>query len=74
MGHVDYYLDTDLQHGIGKERSGETQLAVLFMDLATILDRMSKVEFIIMDFSKAFDCPPPQLYYQTSSSSYKKSH
>ena len=45
----------NLQHGFKEERSCETQLIMLVEDLARNADLGKQTDFILLDFSKAFD-------------------
>ena len=61
MKHFEKFdILADQQHGFRKGRSCETQLSALVDDLQKILDRRSRADLIIMDFSKAFDTVPHQ--------------
>ena len=45
----------DLQHGFREKRSCETQLTMLFEDLARNTNAGKQTDLILLDFSKAFD-------------------
>ena len=45
----------DLQHGFREKRSCETQLTMLFEDLARNTSAGKQTDLILLDFSKAFD-------------------
>ena len=45
----------DLQHGFREKRACETQLTMLFEDLARTTSSGKQTDFILLDFSKAFD-------------------
>ena len=57
--HLVKYLDKhdlyDLQHGFREKRSCETQLTMLFEDLAKNTSAGKQTDLILLDFSKAFD-------------------
>ena len=45
----------DLQHGLREKRSCETQLTMLFEDLARNTGAGKQTDLVLLDFSKAFD-------------------
>ena len=54
------HLDTnglmyDLQHGFREKRPCETQVVSLIEDLARKASQRKQTDFILLDFSKAFD-------------------
>jgi hypothetical protein len=51
----DHEILTDSQHGFRKRHSTETQLILSINDLAQSIDVGEQVDFILLDFSKAFD-------------------
>ena len=54
--HLDKHdLLYDLQHGFREKRSCETQLTMLFEDLAKNTSAGKQTDLILLDFSKAFD-------------------
>ena len=56
MKHLDdNNILTDLQHGLRKHRSCETQLIKTVNDLAKSLKNGEQIDRIVLDFSKAFD-------------------
>ena len=61
------YLDedkllSDRQHAFRKGHSCETQLTTTINDWAKILDNRGQVDTFILDFEKAFDTPPHELF------------
>ena len=63
MAHLDEYkLLSDRQHAFRKGHSCETQLTTVINDWAKILDNRGKVDTFILDFEKAFDTPPHELF------------
>ena len=54
----EYSILTDCQHGFRARKSRETQLLTLAQELDTGLDKKHQHDFIILDFSKAFDRIP----------------
>ena len=56
VSHMDQYnLLYDLQHGFRSKRSCETQLVTLIEDLMRNSLAGSQTDFVLLDFSKAFD-------------------
>ena len=54
--HLDKHgLLYDLQHGFREKRSCETQLTMLFEDLARNASAGKQTDLVLLDFSKAFD-------------------
>ena len=54
--HLDKHdLLYDLQHGFREKRSCETELTMLFEDLAKNTSAGKQTDLILLDFSKAFD-------------------
>ena len=63
MAHLDKYkLLSDRQHAFRKGHSCETQLTTVINDWAKILDSRGQVDTFILDFEKAFDTPPHELF------------
>ena len=63
VSHLDdQKLLSDRQHAFRKSRSCETQLATVIDDCANILDNQGQVDTFILDFEKAFDTPPLELF------------
>ena len=59
MKHLDNHsILVDIQHGFRRRRSCESQLIITFHDLATILNRHSQADVVVLDFAKAFDKVP----------------
>jgi hypothetical protein len=63
VSHVMKHFETNnilysLQHGFRTLRSCETQLLMLFDDLARTSDKRTQTDVLIMDFAKAFDKVP----------------
>ena len=56
MDHLDYRdLLSNVQHGVRRECSCETQLASVIQDLVSSVGSRCQTDAIILDFSKAFD-------------------
>jgi hypothetical protein len=56
MSHFDRYnILTDKQHGFRNRRSCETQLVATIQKIAQNLTSKGQVDFILLDFAKAFD-------------------
>ena len=53
---------TNLQHGFRSGRSCETQLITTTHDLLSSFNSKSQIDVAILDFSKAFDTVPMQVY------------
>ena len=63
MAHLDEYkLLSDRQHAFRKGHSCETQLATVINDWAKLLDNRGQVDTFILDFEKAFDTTPHELF------------
>ena len=63
MAHLDEYkLMSDRQHAFRKGHSCETQLTTVINDWAKILDNRGPVDTFILNFEKAFDTPPHELF------------
>ena len=45
----------DIQHGLSEKRSCETQLTMLVEDLARNISSGRQTDWLLLDFSKAFD-------------------
>lgn len=63
--HIHRHLESNnilspLQHGFRRKHSCETQLLTTIHDLAQHYDKKTRVDLIILDFSKAFDTVPHQ--------------
>ena len=59
MKHLDNHsILMDIQHGFRRRRSCESQLIITSHDLATILNRHSQTDVVVLDFAKAFDKVP----------------
>ena len=59
MKHLDNHsILVDIQHGFRRRRSCESQLIITSHDLATILNRHSQADVVVLDFAKAFDKVP----------------
>ena len=58
----------DLQHGFREKRSCETQLTMLFEDLARNASAGKQTDLILLDFSKAFDKVITQSSFGSSTS------
>ena len=62
MTHCETYniltMLTEVQHGLRRERSCESQLLETTDDLAYHLDQGNQVDVIVLDFRKAFDTVP----------------
>lgn len=61
--HVINFLDSNnffhpCQHGLRKDFSCETQLALFLHDVHTNLDTNSQTDAIFLDYAKAFDTVP----------------
>ena len=67
MAHVERNnLLHDAQHGFRKRRSRESQLIVTFKDLAHNIDTKGQTDVILLDFSKAFDKAPTNVFCTSS--------
>ena len=63
MGHLyQYNLLSDKQHAFRKWHKCETQLITVINDWAKILDKNGQVDTFILDYEKAFDTPPHELF------------
>ena len=63
LDHVgDHKILTNLQHGFRSGRSCETQLITTTHDLLSSFNSKSQIDVAILDFSKAFDTIPMQVY------------
>ena len=63
MAHLDEHkLLSDRQHAFPKRHSCETQLITVINDWAKILDKGGQVDTFILDFEKAFDTPPHEIF------------
>ena len=63
LDHVeDHQILTNLQHGFRSGRSCETQLITTTHDLLSSFNSKSQIDVAILDFSKAFDTVPMQVY------------
>ena len=63
MSHLDHHkLLSDRQHAFRKSYSCETQLATVIDDWAKIIDNKGQVDTFILDFEKAFDTLPHELF------------
>ena len=61
FAHIDRHdLLSDARHGFRRRRGCETQLAMLIEDVASALDSSDQIDFMILDFRKAFDKVPHQ--------------
>ena len=57
-----YKLLSDWQHAFSKSQSRETQYATVIDDWAKIFDNQGQVDTLILDFEKAFENPPLELF------------
>ena len=63
MAHLDEYkLLSDRQHAFRKGHSCETQLTTVINNWAKILDNREQVDTFILDFEKALDTHPHELF------------
>ena len=65
MAHLDEYtsrLLSDRQHAFRKRHRCETQLTIVINDGIKILDNRGQIDTFILDFEKAFDTPPHELF------------
>ena len=62
MAHLDEYKLSDRQHAFRKVHSCESQLTMVINDWTKILDNRGQVHTFILDFGKAFDTLPHELF------------
>ena len=62
MAHLDEHKLSNKQHAFRKWHSCETQLATVINDWDKILDNKGQVDTFVLDFEKAFDTPPHELF------------
>ena len=61
MAHLDEYKLSARQHAFRKEHSCETQLTMVIIGWAKILDNRGQIDTFILEFETAFDSPTHEL-------------